>query len=331
MKGFSVPLQIAAPALSCLSVLAGLDVQDDFSTDPLATGHARWQVVGDADLFRWDSTAHNLAVTWDSARANSFCLLPLGQSLTSANAFNFAWDLTLIDAGARPDSPRTNVLQLSVALVRQSRLPAGYPQRTTSGRAQDLLDFSFFPLADYGPFGAAAYVAPVAFGGKQAGYSFGNPYDLADGVTHRIQCRWDPITRRFYTDITGTGPVQPTDPALPADDDFAVDALAIIVWNEAATPRDSLLAHGTLDNVTLVVTDPGAPPLGRLGFDPASRTVRCDSRAGYRYQLEASGDLVSWTGLQLPVDGTGGELTLGDFRKALFPQQFYRVRATAKP
>ena len=323
-------LNLTAALVSGTSALA-VELPEDFGTDPFVTGSSRWRVIGEPGLFHWEAVAGNLAVTWDSARTNSFCILPLPRAVTSADAFSFGWDLHLTTAGARPDSGRTNVLQLSVGLVRQDRLPGGYPQRTATGRAQDLLDFSFFPLADYGPFGTAAYVSPVVFGQKGAGYSFGNPYDLADDQTHRIQCRWDPLTRRFYTEISETGPIQPTEPALPITDDFRVDALAIMVWNAGPTPHDSLYAQGTIDNVRLTVPDPPAPPIGTLAFDAPSRTVRCGSQTGYFYQLEASGDLLQWSILGAAVAGTGGPLALSDFRKALFPQQFYRVRVTNQP
>lgn len=322
---------LIALAMSLCPGLEADELRDDFAADPFASGSGRWRVVGDAELFRWDPRAGALAVTWDSSRENSFCVLPLGRPVSAAEAVSFACDLTLTEAGPRPDSSRPQVLQVSIALVRQSRLPAGYSQRTATGRAVDLLDFSFFPLADYGPFGIAAYVAPAAFGQMRAGYSFGNSYNLADGQPHRLECRWDPLDRRLHTTLTGAGPIQPTHPPLPADDDFVVDALAIVVWNEGPTPQDSLFARGVLDNV--VITRPGLPSpwVEPLTFEALTRTVRLRSRTGFHYQLEASGDLSQWTALGEPTAGTGDEIVLNDLRKALFPQQFYRVRAEAKP
>lgn len=322
---------LLASALGFAPALSGLELRDDFNQDPFGGEISRWQIVGDARLFRWDPIAGNLAVTWDSSRGNSFCLLSLGHRVTSTEAFAFAWDLRLTTAGPRPASDRTNALQISVALVRQSRLPDGYPQRISSGRAQDLVDFSFFPLADYGPFGTAAYVAPAVFGGIHARYSFGNPYDLTDGQPHRVRCHWDPATRRLYTEIAGTAAVAPTDPPLPAEDDFAVDALAVVVWNEGPTSHDSLLAEGTVDNIILTLPDPITHLAGPLMFEATTRTVQFKSRVGYRYQLEASGDLAAWTVISVFVEGTDGDLTLSDYRKAFFVQQFYRLRAEAIP
>jgi hypothetical protein len=313
-----------------LAVGAG-ELRDDFSTDPFGVGDGSWRVVGDAASFHWDKVAGALAVTWDSSRENSFCVLPLGRAVSDRESVGFACDLTLTQAGPRPGASRPQVLQISIALVRQSRLPGGYPQRTSSGRAVDLLDFTFFPLADYGPFGLAAFVSPAVFGEKHAGYSFGNSYDLADGQTHRIECAWDPGDRRLHTRVSGAGPIQPTDPSLPADDPFSVDALAIVVWNEGPTPQDSLLALGTIDNVVVTRVDPASAAVGPLSFEASTRTVRFGSQSGFRYQLEASGDLEHWSQLGVPQSGTGAELAISDLRKALFPQQFYRVRAEAIP
>lgn len=323
--------QIIAVMMSLCPGLEADELRDDFTADPFASGSGRWRVVGDAGLFRWDPMAGALAVTWDSSRENSFCVLPLGRPVSAAEAVSFACDLTLTEAGPRPDSARPQALQVSIALVRQSLLPAGYSQRTAAGRAVDLLDFSFFPLADYGPFGIAAYVAPAAFGQTRAGYSFGNSYDLADGQPHRMECRWDPVDRRLHTTLTDVGPVQATHPPLPAGDNFAVDALAIVVWNEGPTPQDSLLARGVIDNVAVTRPDLPSAGVGPLTFEGLTRTVRFHSQSGFRYQLEASGDLTQWTALGGSTVGTGEEIALSDLRKALFPQQFYRVRAEARP
>ena len=302
--------------------------RETFSTDPFASNTPAWSVTGDPDLFRWNSDSHQLEVTWDSSRSNSFCVWPLERKLSASDAFSFGWTLTLRDAGARDPIRRTNVLQVSIALVQQARLPDGYPLRTKAGRAKDLLDFSFFPLADYGPFGRAAYISPVAFGENTAGYSFGNPYDLADGVPHPILCTWDPADRRMRTTVEGVESVAPTDPPLPVTDNFNVDAFAIVVWNETLTPSDSLIAHGAIDDVVIHLPD---PPVRLLRFEFSTRTVRFDTQTSFRYQLEASGDLVHWNSTGISVLGSGAELAIRDSREALFLEQFYRIRAIPSP
>jgi hypothetical protein len=300
----------------------------DFSSDPFVVPTPKWSVLGAAELFEWNPSAQQLDITWDSSRPNTFCTWPLPRSLRSHDAFSFSWDLRLNDAGPRDTSTRSNVLQISVVLARRARLPDGYPQRTSAGRALDLLDFSFFPLADYGPFGASAYIAPVAFGESSIGYSFGNSFNLADGQSHRVECTWDPVARALRTMVEGAGSIADTSPALVATDDFELDTFAIVVWNEGPTPRDSLLAHGSIRSV--VITAP-EPPVGSLTFRSNSRSIGFQSQTGYRYQLEASGDLSEWASTGPDAAGTGGPMEFSDLRKALFLHQFYRVRATRTP
>lgn len=328
-------------AMSLLALLgmftgAAGELREDFATDPFSLDRpetTRWQRVGDPSLFTWDAPAGNLAIQWDSTRPNSFCVLPLGRKLTAADAFAVSLDLRLYAAGARANSGRTNPLQVTFAFVQQAKLPAGYPLRTVAGRAQDLLDFNFFPFADLGVFGAAAYVSPAAFGHTSAAYSFGNALDLADGTVRHLSCSWDPGTRQFFTEITGAGqePVAPTEPPLPRSDDFTVDALAIINWSESTTPHDSLRAAATLDNVLITLPTPPMAFTGPLLLGKDRRSVEFEGQVGYRYQLEASGDLVQWDGIGSSLPGQGTRLVLSDFRKALFPIQFYRVRSSIGP
>ena len=79
---------------------------EDFSSDPLANGGV---VYGDESLFKWDAAAGSLAVTWDSEQLNSLFHRPLGLTLTEADAFAFAFDITLdtVKAGHRDGQPYT--------------------------------------------------------------------------------------------------------------------------------------------------------------------------------------------------------------------------------
>ena len=46
---------------------------------------------------------------------------------------------------------------------------------------------------------------------------------------------------------------------------------------------------------------------------------------GLNYEFQASSDLKKWSKLQ-EVKGTGNEVEVSDQRKAIFQQQYYRVR-----
>ena len=303
--------------------LAGV-ITEEFATDPFARG---WQVVGDTNLCQWDAGHQNVAVTWDSSRSNSFLTLPLGTGLTAADDFAFGFDLRLTDAAVRDPDGRPSAVQIGLGLVRQSRLPDGNPARL-AGTAQDLVEFDWFADSFIPGFGEnPATIGPAVFGanGSRA-FSFNNFFDLADGATWRVRCAYAAADRRLTVtlrrDGVDAGPVNPV--KLPATfQSFTVDAFAVIAWSESGTGTDSLLAHGTLDHVVLELPE---PPIGAL--TPAGPgAVEFTSVSGWRYTLEASGDLQAWGGT-VTADGTGGRLVLADPRDAVFAHQFYRVRAS---
>jgi hypothetical protein len=303
-----------------------LEISDDFHTDPLTNG---WRVFGDTNLFRWDATQPNLAVTWDSARTNSFFVLPLPAALTTADDFAFSFELQLAKAGPRDPDGRPAALQLAFGLVQLARLPERYATRLR-GTAQDLVEFDWFPTSFIPGYGESpAAVAPAMFGtGTSRAFSFDNFYDLGDGAIWRVRCEYQAAKRQLTTtlwrDGVNAGPVNPV--RLPDTfASFTVDAFAVIAWNESATALDSLSAQGTLGHVLLELPD---PPIGSITTTQAG-LVEFHSVVGWRYTLEAGDDLMVWTDV-ISVDGTGGKLKLADPRDAVFPQQFYRVRA-ARP
>lgn len=298
-------------------------IEDGFSSDPVAGG---WQVRGDGSMARWDFGAEVLAVTWDSERPDSFFARPLGTTLTAADDFAFEIDLRLADAGARDPDGRPAALQVAFGLVKMGRLPAGYPARTR-GKAEDLVEFDWFPASVIPGFGEnPASVSPVVFGGGTSrAFSFDNFLDLADGATWRVRCAYSAATRELATMLRRDGVEAATVNAvrLPAGfTSFAVDAFALISWSGSSTTIDSLLAHGVVDRLRIELPD---PPIGAVSMTAAG-VVSSKSMVGWRYMLEASGDLSAWTDVAA-APGDGGRLVLSDPREAVSGRQFYRVRA----
>ena len=80
--------------LVAASVGGAATITEDFSADPLQNG---WQIFGDPNLFQWDSTNQNLAVTWDSSQTNSYFYKPLGTILAKSDDFSLSFDLQLND------------------------------------------------------------------------------------------------------------------------------------------------------------------------------------------------------------------------------------------
>ncbi len=298
-------------------------IEDGFRSDPVAGG---WRVRGDGDLARWDAGAEVLAVTWDSARPDGFFARPLGTTLTAADDFAFEIDLRIADAGARDPDGRPAALQVAFGLVKLGRLPGGYPARTR-GNAEDLVEFDWFPASVIPGFGESpASVSPVVFGGGTSrAFSFDNFLDLGDGATWRVRCAYSAATRELATTLRRDGADAATVNAvrLPAGfTSFAVDAFALISWSGSSTPIDSLLAHGVVDRLRIELPD---PPIGAVSMT-APGVVSSKSMVGWRYVLEASGDLSAWTDVAA-APGDGGRLVLTDLREAVSGQQFYRVRA----
>src|SRR5947199_237719 len=93
MKKFCLFL-LASAGLFVSSAAFATTITENFTSDPLQNG---WKMFGDTSLFQWDSTNHNLAVTWDSARTNSYFYHPLGTILARDDDFTIEFDLRLND------------------------------------------------------------------------------------------------------------------------------------------------------------------------------------------------------------------------------------------
>ncbi len=326
---FSDPAQVVAGVLVAAMMFFGVFpasaavIEDGFRSDPVEGG---WLVRGDGGLARWNPGAEVLAVTWDSERPDSFFARPLGTTLTAADDFAFEIDLRLADAGARDVVGRPAALQVAFGLVKLGRLPAGYAARTR-GKAEDLVEFDWFPASVIPGFGEnPASVSPVVFGGGTSrAFSFDNFLDLGDGATWRVRCAYSAATRELATTLRrdGADAAMVNAVRLPAGfTSFEVDAFALISWSGSSTRVDSLLAHGVVDQLRIELPD---PPVGAVSMTEPG-VVSSISAVGWRYVLEASGDLSAWTDVAA-VAGDGGRLVLSDLREAVFGRQFYRVRA----
>src|SRR2546422_9837110 len=76
---------LALASLSVLSAARPATVTENFSANPLQNG---WRIFGATNLFQWDSTNQNLAVTWDSSQTNSYFYRSLGTILTRDDEFS---------------------------------------------------------------------------------------------------------------------------------------------------------------------------------------------------------------------------------------------------
>src|SRR5260221_6666079 len=81
-------------------------ISESFVSDPAIRG---WQSFGVTNLFAWNTTNQNLAVTWDSSKSNSYFFIPVQTILAGSDDFSIALDLYLNDvtAGIDPSKPST--------------------------------------------------------------------------------------------------------------------------------------------------------------------------------------------------------------------------------
>ena len=326
-------LALAAAGISLLSASRADTITENFSTDPLQDG---WQIFGDTNLFQWDPVNQVLDVTWDSSRTNSYFCHPLGTILGTNDDFSMSFDLVLNDyaIGVSPGFPSdfpvaTGLLNYSEA-TSTNFFRNGYPTQP------DLAEFDFYQWDDVQPYPETNTVWPVFVdSGNDFYYTGTNSYgvvELPTNMVMHVAMIYTAADETCVLTITTNGeavvaPVVVDLGAMGAYfDDYHLDTFAVESYSQAnSEPPGSILAHGTIGNLVLVVPP---PPVSLLQITPVSGVgqVQFTSRTNWNYVLQSSADLQTWAPAGPPVAGTGGNLTLQDTNSPQ-PHQFYRVDA----
>ena len=326
----------AAAGFALLSTLHAGTLAEDFSHDPALDG---WQVYGDSNLFRWDALNHNLQVTWDSSQPNSYFYHALGTILGTNDDFSMSFDLLLIDCaiGVNPAAPDS--FELAGGLMNYSEatgpnfLRGGYSP-TQPILQPDLAEFDFFQWDDVPPYPATNTVWPSFIDSQNDFYwdgdsSFG-VVELPTNIVMHVAMNYTASNQTCVLTITTNGVpvVAPVAAVLNAPGvffgDYHLDAFAVESYSDAGS-GGSLLAHGTIANVVLVVPPPPVTFLQPALVDGVGQ-VQFASRPAWNYVLQSSADLHTWLPAGPLVAGTGGNLILQD-TNAVQPHQFYRVNA----
>lgn len=299
--------------------------EEHFDTEPTTRG---WRVVGEPGFFSWNADAGHLEVTWNTVGPHSFFARPLESPVTAADDFSVTFDLTLSEAegGVRVDRP--GAMQVAVGWLNLGRAASNRYLRG-AGKAYETVEFNWFPAGEIPGFGAVdPTLSAIAFdrdGRVAADFEF--PFEFAFDVRYRVELGHDAAGRQVHVRVQREdgAPVEAR-LALPAGfGDFALDAVAVMVWDERTSFSDSLRARGTVDRIQVTYPD---PPIGVLRLtSTAGVAMEFQSRVGWRYFLEAGTELGVWAAITDGEPGTGGLMTLSDRREAIFPRQFYRVRA----
>jgi hypothetical protein len=107
-------------------------------------------------------------------------------------------------------------------------------------------------------------------------------------------------------------------------DDFHVDVFSISSYSSVGDDFDSVLAHGSVQNVAVTLP----PPVQGLrgGFVQNTWTVQFYNHKNWHYTLQRTADMVTWIDASTTMMGNGTNLVLQDLN-APPGQGFYRVRA----
>jgi hypothetical protein len=314
---------LAIAGLFVLSVTTALaaTLAENFTSDPAADG---WQVFGDTNLFQWDSTNQNLAVTWDSSQPNSYFYHPLGTILTRNDDFSIAFDLQLNDAEAGGYGFEIAISLLNFADATNAVLERGVGVDPVYG-AQNVTELDYFPDAGFG-----ATISPTMISSNnQFASAFDYPLELASGVLFHVVMTYTAGSQTLSTAITNENDGQPFGPIddVQLDTNFTdvrLDTVAVSSYSDTNS-YGSVLVHGTVAN--LVVTVPPPPVQGLSGsLSNGQWQVQFISRTHWLYTLQQTADFQSWSDVSLPASGSGTNLFLQDTH-APADRGFYRVRA----
>lgn len=296
---------------------------EDFSANPLKNG---WNIFGDTNLFQWDATNQNLAVTWDSSQTNSYFYRPLGTILARSDDFGISFDLQLADIAIGVNPAKTNTFELAVGFINFNSTTNASLQRGTGvspNGARNTFEFDYFPDSGHG-----ATISPtIISSNNQFATSFAFPFTLDPSALFHVTMNYTASNKTLLASVTRNGVAFASAPNVVLGStfkDFRLDQLAVINWTDAGADG-SLLAHGTVDN--FIVTLPPPPVQNLTGtFSNNVWQAQFISQSNWLYTLERTTDLISWTDVPPAMNGNGTNLFLAD-TNVISNQLFYRVRA----
>lgn len=336
-----MPTASAILRRSCLAILLAAALpakaavfQENFTSNPLAHG---WRTFGDASLFTWSAANQNLEVTWDSSRPNSFIYLPLGTIATKSDDFSVSFEVRLEDIRLGNTPGKTNEFEIAIGLLNYSSATnanafRGAGQSASYG-VRNLIEFDYFPDAGFGE----TFATTVVSTNNRIYPAHNFPLAMTLGDTFRITFSYSASNQLLRTTATKNGSpfgLPPNhalaDLSLAGKQDFRVDSFAIISYSDAIQTgppafHGSVLAHGFVDNVQMIVPEAAVSNL-RLSFSDSVWSANFISRTNWTYLLERSVDLVSWTAAAPVGAGNGTVLSLRDMDPPA-PKAFYRIRA----
>lgn len=308
--------------LMTVAASQGGSYQEEFTTDPLSQG---WSIHGDPDLFQWIPEDQRLAVTWDSARSNSYFHRPLGGVLTEKDSFGLELDLLLtsVEVGHRPGKPFTFELAVGFHLL-ENATGTGF-RRGTGRDASNLLEWDYFPAQGV----VASTISPTAISRDGVfATSFNFPFDLPLNEWIHITLDYSGEARRIRASVSIQGqPIQPVeDVVLPSSfAGFQLDTVAISSYSDEGA-GGSLLVTGQIDNLR-VTTQP--QPMVQIRPGRTQGEIYAwmpEAAASHRFYLERTLDFGQWSTIS-SEDASGEIPVLMIDNHSPAGKAFYRVRA----
>jgi hypothetical protein len=305
-------------------LLSAATFTENFSGDPAANG---WQIFGNTSLFAWDSTNQNLRVTWDSSKTNSYFHLPLGTILASDDDFSLSFDLTFEDYASDTTPGKSFAAPVAIGFFNYDQAAhtnfcRGAGINPTFG-PKNLVEFNFFPAFDV--FLPTIDQIIVSTNNVWL-YNHDNLIEMTPGEIFRVNMDYVAATRTLTTVISNNATQygQTQTIVVPANFDFRLTSLSISSYSDV---RDigSVLAHGTVDNLSFTIPEPPVTNLSGA-FAGANWQLQFTSRTNWLYRLERTTNFTTWQVAANAVSGNGGTLGLTDFNPPL-SNAFYRVRA----
>lgn len=338
-------IRLLGPALAglfCLLVSrsGATVITESFLTDPQPRG---WCMFGNTNLFHWNSTNQNLEVTWDSSQPNSYFHHPLGTLVTRDDDFSIAFDLRLSDIASGTEPGKTGGFEIALGLHNLANATGTNFLRGAFGSTANLVEFDYFPAGYYDSGGSifevAATTTPTFISTNSSSFAptVFAPYifELPTNVVVRVALAYTASNQTLVTTITTNGAplvllpdvvlTNTTISAFTESDNFRVDIFSINSYSSSGNDFDSVLAHGAVDNIVVIVPP---PPVQNLtgAFSNGVWQAQFLSRSNWLYTLERAVDLASWADVTSATPGNATTLILPDAHPPA-GSAFYRVRA----
>ena len=280
-------------------------------------------MIGNTNLFQWDSTNQNLAVTWDSSQTNSYFYQPLGTILARDDNFRLSFDLTFQNYLIGGYSFPVAIGFLNLSNATQPNFSRGAGINSIYG-PRNLVEFDFFPA--FGVYQPTIAQTIIATNYNSWLYNHVNQIDMTPGQWFHIELNYTATNRTLTTVVTNNGtPYGGTQTiVVPANFDFRCTAVAISSYSDQHA-TGSILAHGTVDNFSFTVPPPPVQNLAGA-FSNHAWQAQFAGRTNWLYTLERTRDFQSWTNAATLFCTNAVNLFLQD-SNAPAGNAFYRVRA----